>query len=140
MIRLFIAFGEWLKLNFNVLSGNFISPCYQSILNDTEVRKIYRLEETKVAGSSGQRISTGQAGRSLFCLTGPTVNILASGYVEPWCFIITPEHNVVIVERNLCPLCNFIWRGKGSVTFVITTRWCADTINGLLFLKLYIKI
>ena len=25
MIRLFIAFGEWLKLNFNVLSGNFIS-------------------------------------------------------------------------------------------------------------------
>ena len=55
----------------------------ESIMNDTEVRKIYRLEETKVAGSSGQRISTGQAGRSLFCLTGPTVNILASGYVEP---------------------------------------------------------
>ena len=25
MIRLFIAFGEWLKLNFNVLSENFIS-------------------------------------------------------------------------------------------------------------------
>ena len=25
MIRLFIAFGKWLKLNFNVLSGNFIS-------------------------------------------------------------------------------------------------------------------
>ena len=25
VIRLFIAFGEWLKLNFNVLSGNFIS-------------------------------------------------------------------------------------------------------------------
>ena len=76
MIRLFIAFGDWLKLNFNVLSGNFISPCYQSILNDTEVRKIYRLEEAKVAGS---RISTGLAGRSLFCLTGPIVNILATG-------------------------------------------------------------
>ena len=34
----------------------------ESILNDTEVRKIYRLEETKVAGPSG-----------------PTVNILAMG-------------------------------------------------------------
>ena len=43
VIRLFIAFGEWSKLNFNVLLGNFISPCYQLILNDTEVRKIYRL-------------------------------------------------------------------------------------------------
>ena len=79
MIRLFIAFYEWLKLNFNVLSGNCISPCYQSILNDTEVRKIYRLEERKVAGPSGPRISTGSAGRSLFYLTGPTVNILATG-------------------------------------------------------------
>jgi hypothetical protein len=55
------------------LSGNFISPCYQSILNDTEVRKISRLEETKVAGPSAP------AGQSLFCLTGPTVNILATG-------------------------------------------------------------
>jgi hypothetical protein len=49
-------------------------------LNDTE--------ETKVAGPSGLRISTGPAGRSLFSLTGPTVNILAtgqraSGYVDP---------------------------------------------------------
>jgi hypothetical protein len=35
---------------FMSLSGNFISPCYQSILNDTEVRKIYRLEEAKVSG------------------------------------------------------------------------------------------
>jgi hypothetical protein len=42
-----------------------------SILNDTE--------ETKVAGPSGPRISTGPAGRSLFSLTGPTVNILATG-------------------------------------------------------------
>jgi hypothetical protein len=40
-------------------------------LNDTE--------ETKVAGPSGPRISTGPAGRSLFSLTGPTVNILATG-------------------------------------------------------------
>ena len=79
MIRLFIAFGEWLKLNFNVLSRNCISPCYQLILNETEVRKIYRLEERKVAGPSGPRISTGSAGRSLFYLTGPTVNILATG-------------------------------------------------------------
>jgi hypothetical protein len=52
-------------------------------LNDTE--------ETKVAGPSGPRISTGPAGRSLFSLTGPTVNILAtgqlaSGYVDP-CYI-----------------------------------------------------
>jgi hypothetical protein len=45
------------------------------MLNDTEVRKIYRLEETKVAGPSGPRISTGPAGQSLFCSTGPTVNI-----------------------------------------------------------------
>ena len=37
------------------------------------------LEETKVAGPSGPRISTGPAGRSLFCLTGTTVNILATG-------------------------------------------------------------
>ena len=51
----------------------------ESILNDMEVRKIYRLEETKVAGPSAPRISTGPAGRSLFCLTGPTVNILAPG-------------------------------------------------------------
>ena len=79
MIRLFIAFYEWLKLNFNVLSRNCISPCYQLILNETEVRKIYRLEERKVAGPSGPRISTGSAGRSLFYLTGPTVNILATG-------------------------------------------------------------
>jgi hypothetical protein len=42
-------------------------------------KKIYRLEEAKVAGPSGQRISTGPVGRSLFCLTGPTVNILATG-------------------------------------------------------------
>ena len=40
-------------------------------MNDTEV--------TKVAGRSGPRISTGPAGRSLFSLTGPTVNILATG-------------------------------------------------------------
>ena len=66
-------------MNFNILSGNFNSPCYQSILNDTEVRKICQLEETKVAGPSGPRISTGPAGQSLFCLTGPTVNILATG-------------------------------------------------------------
>jgi hypothetical protein len=45
--------------------------CYQSILNNTE--------ETKVAGPSGPRISTGPAARSLFSLTGPTVNILATG-------------------------------------------------------------
>ena len=45
--------------------------CYQSILNDTE--------ETKAAGPSGPRISTGPAGRSLFSLTGPTVKILATG-------------------------------------------------------------
>ena len=41
------------------------------MLNDTE--------KTKVAGPSGPRISTGPAGRSLFSLTGPTVNILATG-------------------------------------------------------------
>ena len=41
------------------------------------------LEETKIADPSGPRISTGPAGRSLLCLTGPTVNLLASGYVEP---------------------------------------------------------
>jgi len=40
-------------------------------LNDTE--------ETKVAGPSGPRISTGPAGRSLFSLTSQTVNILATG-------------------------------------------------------------
>ena len=40
-------------------------------MNDTE--------ETKVAGPSGPRISIGPAGRSLFSLTGPTVNILATG-------------------------------------------------------------
>ena len=60
--------------------GDVSLVCYQSILNDTE--------ETKVAGPSGPRISTGPAGRSLFSLTGPTVNILAtgqraSGYVDP---------------------------------------------------------
>jgi hypothetical protein len=28
---------------YKTLEGNFISPWYQSILNDTEVQKIYRL-------------------------------------------------------------------------------------------------
>ena len=40
--------------------------------------KIYRLEETKVAGPSGPRISTGPAGRSLFCLTGHGLSPYAS--------------------------------------------------------------
>ena len=39
-------------------------------MNDTE--------ETKVAGPSGPRISTGPAVQSLFSLTGPNVNILAT--------------------------------------------------------------
>jgi hypothetical protein len=37
------------------------------------------LEEAKIAGPSGPRISTGPAGRSLLYLTGPTVNLLAVG-------------------------------------------------------------
>ena len=82
---------------YKTLEGNFISPWYQSILNDTEV--------TKVAGPSGPRISTGPAGRSLFSLTGPTVNILATGqrasdYVHPWLVYCTLKYKSNILMKT----------------------------------------
>jgi hypothetical protein len=70
-------------------------------LNDTE--------ETKVAGPSGPRISTGPVGRSLFGLTGPTVNILATGQwlrrpLPTWSELFNGEWNkwkrtAIVVQR-----------------------------------------
>ena len=98
-------------------------------MNDTE--------ETKVAGPSGPRISTGPAGRSLFSLTGPTVNILATGYVDPCrCFppsfgsfgkVVSEEkifRNRPIRNKNcLCLLMNQdemsnLYRGPSKFRFI----------------------